>query len=58
LIVAGKKPGTDIIKQQYDNGAKKVPSTLDIITTVTKSNVKDIIKQSGLYKSSDFKNLK
>ena len=58
LIVAGKKPGNDIIKQQYNNGAKNVPSTLDIITTVTKSNVKDIITQSGLYKTSDFKNLK
>ena len=58
LIVAGKKPGTDIIKQQYNNGARMVPSTLDIITTVTKGNVKDIITQSGLYKASDFKNLK
>lgn len=58
LIVAGKKPGKDIIKQQYNNGAKMVPSTLDKITTVTKSNVKSIIQQSGLYKLSDFNNLK
>jgi putative multiple sugar transport system substrate-binding protein len=58
LIVAGKKPGNDIIKQQYNNGAKTIPSTLDKITSVTKSNVKDIIQQSGLYKLTDFKNLK
>lgn len=58
LILAGKTPGADIIKQQYDNGAKKVPSTLDKITSVTKTNVKDIITQSGLYKLTDFKNLK
>jgi putative multiple sugar transport system substrate-binding protein len=58
LIVAGKKPGINIIKQQYNNGAKMVPSTLDKITTVTKSNVKDIIHQSWLYKVSDFQNLK
>jgi putative multiple sugar transport system substrate-binding protein len=58
LIVAGKTPGKDIIKQQYDNGARKVPSTLDKITTVTKTNVKEIIEQSGLYKVKDFKNLK
>jgi putative multiple sugar transport system substrate-binding protein len=58
LIVAGKKPGSNIIKQQYNNGAKMVPSTLDKITTVTKSNVKDIIKQSGLYKLTDFNNIK
>ncbi len=58
LIVAGKKPGSDIIKQQYNNGAKTIPSTLDKITSVTKANVKDIITQSGLYKFTDFKNLK
>jgi len=57
-VLDGTKPGKDIIKQQYDNGSKKVDSTLDMITTVTKSNVKDIITQSGLYKVSDFKNLK
>lgn len=57
-VLSGKTPGSDIIKQQYDNGSKKVASTLDKITTVTKSNVKDIITQSGLYKASDFKNLK
>lgn len=58
LIVAGKKPGSNIIKQQYNNGAKMVPSTLDKITTVTKANVKSIIQQSGLYKLTDFQNLK
>lgn len=58
LVLAGKKPGKDLIKQQYDNGAKKVDSTLDTITSVTKANVKSIIEQSGLYKVKDFKNLK
>lgn len=58
LVLAGKKPGKDIIKQQYDNGAKKVDSTLDTITSVTKANVKAIIQQSGLYKLKEFKNLK
>ncbi len=58
LVLAGKKPGKDLIKQQYDNGAKKVDSTLDTITSVTKANVKSIIQQSGLYKATDFKNLK
>lgn len=58
LILAGKTPGSDIIKQKYNNGSTDVPSTLDKITTVTKSNVKDIIDQSGLYKLTDFKNLK
>ncbi len=57
-VLAGKTPGADLIKQQYDNGARKVPSTLDTITSVTKSNVKDIIIQSGLYKLTDFKNIK
>lgn len=58
LVLANKKPGKDLIKQQYDNGAKKVDSTLDTITSVTKTNVKAIIQESGLYKLTDFTNLK
>jgi putative multiple sugar transport system substrate-binding protein len=58
LVLAGKKPGSDLIKQQYNNGVKQVPSTKDPITTVTKTNAKAIIQESGLYQLSAFKNLK
>ena len=56
-ILTGQKPEPGMFNLQYDNGTAKIPSILAQVNTVTQENVKDAIRQSGLYFLSEFTNL-
>ena len=51
-LVQGKKPDSSVIKDQVDNGQKKVPSVILTPVAVTKENINDTVIKDGLWKAS------